>query len=210
MLASDLADLRGELQSVAALGVDLVHWDVMDGHFVPNLTFGPTVIDWARRDSPAGLQFDVHLMVERPEDYVEPLAKCGVWQFTFQAEATRFAPRLCRHLREHGLRPSIALNPQTPLGALDHLLELVDNVLVMTVDPGFGGQSFIDACWAKLEALGERRAKRELEFTIEVDGGVSLENVQSLAAYGVDIAVAGTAFFGAQDRAALVRAVGAL
>ena len=210
MLASDLANLRGELAGIAALGVDLVHWDVMDGHFVPNLTFGPTVIQWARKDCPDALQFDVHLMVERPEEYVEPLAAAGVWQFTFQAEATRYAPRLCRHVRDHGLRPSIALNPQTPLTALDHVLELVDNVLVMTVDPGFGGQSFIDACWAKLEALHALRLKRELGFTIQVDGGVSAENIKSLAAYGVDIVVAGTAFFGAADRAGLVKVVSGL
>jgi ribulose-phosphate 3-epimerase len=208
MLASDLADLRGELESTAHLGIDLVHWDIMDGHFVPNLTFGPPVIQWARKYS--SCDFDVHLMVEHPEDFVEPLAACKVWQLCFQIEATRFAPRLCRHIRSQGMRPSIALNPQTPLSTLDHVLELADNVLVMTVDPGFGGQSFIDACWAKLERLNEIRTRRQLGFTLQVDGGVTAENLQNLAAYGVDIAVAGTAFFGAADRAALLQRAASL
>jgi ribulose-phosphate 3-epimerase len=108
------------------------------------------------------------------------------------------------------MRPSIALNPQTPLSTLDHVLELADNVLVMTVDPGFGGQSFIDACWAKLERLNEIRTRRQLGFTLQVDGGVTAENLQNLAAYGVDIAVAGTAFFGAADRAALLQRAASL
>jgi ribulose-phosphate 3-epimerase len=204
MLASDLADLRGELAGLAASGADVLHWDVMDGHFVPNLTFGPQLIRQARRYSE--LEFDVHLMVERPEDYVAPLAGCGVGLLSFQVEATRFAPRLCRLMREHGLRPSAALCPQTPLASLDHVLELVDNVLVMTVDPGFGGQAFIAASWAKLALLRDLRSSRGLAFTIEVDGGVNADNLAQLAAHGVDIAVAGTAYFGAADRTGLVAA----
>lgn len=193
MLASDLADLRGELSGLAADGADLVHWDVMDGHFVPNLTFGPPLIRLARRHSQ--LEFDVHLMVERPEEYIEPLADCGAGLLSFQVEATRFALRLCALIRQHGMRPSAALNPQTPLSSLDHILELLDNVLVMTVDPGFGGQSFIEASWAKLEALAALRTRRGLDFTIEVDGGVGPGNIVRLRDCGVDIAVAGTAWF---------------
>jgi ribulose-phosphate 3-epimerase len=204
MLASDLADLRGELAGLAASGVELVHWDVMDGHFVPNLTFGPPLVKLARRCS--ALEFDVHLMVEQPEDYVAPLAECGVGLLSFQVEATRFAPRLCGLIRQHGMRPSAALCPQTPLASLDHILELVDNVLVMTVDPGFGGQPFIEASWAKLAALRDLRERRGLRFTIEVDGGVGPGNLARLAEHGVDIAVAGTAYFGAEDRAGLVQA----
>jgi ribulose-phosphate 3-epimerase len=204
MLASNLADISGELQGIAASGVNIVHWDVMDGHFVPNLTFGPGLIRLARQA--CTLEFDVHLMVERPEDFVGPLAECGIGLCSFQVEATRFAPRLCRLIREHGMRPSAALNPQTPLASLDHIIELVDNVLIMTVDPGFGGQAFIEASWSKLAALRDLRAARGLGFTIEADGGVGPGSLARLAEHGVDIAVAGTAYFGAGDRAGLVQA----
>lgn len=202
MLASDLANLKLELEALARAGAELLHWDVMDGHFVPNLTFGPGLIRLARNYS--SMAFDVHLMVERPEDYLEQLADCGVGLCSFQVEAVRFAPRLCRLLREHGLRPSAALNPQTPLGSLDHILDLLDNVLIMTVDPGFGGQSFIEASWSKLEALQGLREQRGLQFTIQVDGGVNAASLKRLAAAGVDIAVAGTAYFSAADPAALL------
>jgi ribulose-phosphate 3-epimerase len=208
MLASDLADLRAELDGIAALGVDMVHWDIMDGHFVPNLTFGPPLIAWARKHSQ--LAFDVHLMVERPEDYIEPLAQAKVAQVSFQYEAERYSPRLCGLIRSQGMQPSVALNPQTPLSALDHLLEVVDNVLIMTVDPGFGGQKFIESCWGKLEALAVIRSKRGLPFTVEVDGGVSADNLARLAGCGVDLAVAGTAFFASPDRTTLLAQVSAL
>jgi ribulose-phosphate 3-epimerase len=208
MLASDLANVQAELQAIAALGVEMVHWDVMDGHFVPNLTFGPLFIARARKHSQ--LAFDVHLMVERPEDYIGGLADASAQQVSFQYEAERYSARLCDFIRRKGMRPSIALNPQTPLSVLDHVLELVDNVLIMTVDPGFGGQQFIDACWAKLEALAGLRQQRGLGFTIEVDGGVGPGNLQRLASCGVDLAVAGTAYFGASDRAALLAQAAAL
>jgi ribulose-phosphate 3-epimerase len=208
MLASNLANLAAELEGIAALGVEQVHWDIMDGHFVPNLTFGPPLLAWARQNSALG--FDVHLMVERPADYIEPLAEAKVQQVSFQYEAERYSPRLCGLIRNHGMQPSVALNPQTPVTVLEHVLELVDNVLVMTVDPGFGGQPFIDSCWAKLAGLAAMREQRGLGFTIQVDGGVGPQNLQRLAACGVDLAVAGTAYFAAADRAALLARVVAL
>jgi ribulose-phosphate 3-epimerase len=198
MLASNLADLRGELAGLENSGLRLVHWDVMDGHFVPNLTFGPPVIRLARQHSSLG--FDVHLMVENPAEYVRPLSGCGVELLSFQIEATRYAPRLCGLIREQGMQPSIALNPQTPLDSLDYVLGLVDNVLIMTVDPGFGGQSFIEASWVKISALMQKRDQLGLKFTIQVDGGVCSANLPSLKQAGVDIAVAGTAWFGTDDK----------
>jgi ribulose-phosphate 3-epimerase len=177
----------------------------MDGHFVPSLTFGPSVIAPCR--AACRLPFDVHLMVMEPGDYIKPLAEIGVATVTFQVEATRFAPRLVNLIRQHGMAPSVALNPQTPLDALGEILSLVDNVLVMSVDPGFYGQPFIEGTWGKLERLASARRNHGLSFTIQVDGGVNADNAARLAGLGVDIVVAGKAYFTAPDRAAFVRLI---
>jgi ribulose-phosphate 3-epimerase len=198
ILACDLANIASELRSAEESGADSIHWDVMDGHFVPNLSFGVPVIQRCRAQTQ--LLFDVHLMVTNPQDYVAPLVGLA-GMVSFQIEATNFAPRLCGLIREQGLAPSVVLNPQTPLSALDEVLELVSNVLIMTVDPGFGGQRFIEAAWSKLERLDGLRSYRGLGFTIQVDGGVNADNLTRLASVGVDNVVAGTAFFGAPNRA---------
>jgi ribulose-phosphate 3-epimerase len=205
ILAGDLANVATELAALEAAGCDSVHWDVMDGHFVPNLTFGIPVIRAARTHT--ALPFDVHLMVTNPEDYVPQLGGLGVTLVSFQIEVTSFAPRLCTLIRQQGFRASVAFNPQTPLSALDHVLEDVGNVLFMSIDPGFAGQPFLPQMWDKLERLGKMRQQRGLSFEIEVDGGVNAENLARLAGLGVDNVVAGKAYFTAHDKAEFARLV---
>jgi len=197
VLAGNLADLKNCLQLVEQSGCDYVHFDVMDGHFVPNLTYGAQLIKDARAHT--SLPFDVHLMVTNPADYVAQLAGLDIQILSFHIEAVRFAPRLIRLIREHGMRPSVALNPQTPLTNIEHVLPLVGNVLVMSVDPGFAGQDFIEPVYSKIEGLSDYRDEHELVFTIQVDGGVNEGNADELAEIGVDIVVAGKAFFSCDD-----------
>jgi ribulose-phosphate 3-epimerase len=205
ILAGDLAAVGGELRAMEQAGCDAVHWDVMDGHFVPNLTFGVPVIRAARPHT--ALPFDVHLMVTDPAEYVPHLQGLGLSYLSFQVETTHFAPRLCTLIRDSGMLPSVVLNPQTPLTVLDELLELVDNVLLMSVDPGFFGQEFIERTYSRIERLATMRAARGLKFLLQVDGGVSADNVGRLAALGVDHVVVGKAYFSAADKADFVQLV---
>lgn len=205
ILAADLANVGAELAAMEAAGCDSVHWDVMDGHFVPNLTFGVPLIRAGRPHT--SLPFDVHLMVTDPVPYVHQLSGLGVTLLSFQLETTHFAPRLFELIREHGMNPSVVLNPQTPLGTLDEVLNLVDNVLLMSVDPGFAGQEFISAVYGKIERLAGLRSHRGLSFEIQVDGGVNSDNLSRLAGLGVDNVVAGKAYFSAPDRAEFARQV---
>lgn len=208
ILAGDLADLRACLREVEEAGSDFVHFDVMDGHFVPNLTFGVSLIKQARKYSK--LPFDVHLMVTGPVFYVPQLADLGVEWLSFHIEAVQFAPRLISLIREHGMRPVVALNPQTPLTVIEHVLPLVGGVLMMSVDPGFAGQQFIEPVYAKIENLADYREEHGLVFNIEVDGGVTEGNLSELANIGVDIVVAGKAFFTAEDKHGFATKVHAL
>ncbi|MCB1219570.1 MAG: ribulose-phosphate 3-epimerase [Planctomycetales bacterium] len=208
VLASDLADIQSGLRLMEQTGCDMVHWDVMDGHFVPNLTFGPGTIRWGRNH--CDLPFDVHLMVTDPMMYLPLLTDVGVEMVSFQIEVTNFAPRLISLMRELGFRPSVAINPQTSLVAVEEILDLVDNVLVMSVDPGFGGQEFMSSTFAKLEKLIEFRESQSLVFSIQVDGGVNLNNASELAATGVDSVVTGSSFFRADDHAAFVKRIRSL
>ncbi|MCB1186074.1 ribulose-phosphate 3-epimerase [bacterium] len=208
VLASDLADIQSGLRLMEQTGCDMVHWDVMDGHFVPNLTFGPGTIRWGRNH--CDLPFDVHLMVTDPMMYLPLLTDVGVEMVTFQIEVTNFAPRLISLMRELGFRPSVAINPQTSLVAVEEILDLVDNVLVMSVDPGYGGQEFMSSTFAKLEKLIDFRESQSLVFSIQVDGGVNLNNASELAATGVDSVVTGSSFFRAEDHAAFVQRIRSL
>ncbi len=194
LLSADFSRLGEELAALEAAGLAWAHLDVMDGLFVPNITFGPPVIAALRRRS--RLYFDTHLMIERPERYLADFREAGADLICVHAEATVHLERAVAEIRRLGAAPAVALNPATPLCAVDYLLPQLDMVLVMSVNPGFGGQSFIPFCLDKVRELAARRRERGLSFRIQVDGGVSLDNTAALVTAGADVLVSGSAFFG--------------
>ncbi len=197
ILSADPLALGREIEGIEAS--DFIHVDVMDGVWVPHLTFGPDIVAAARRAS--DLPVDCHLMVVDPAPIALQAAEAGARYVSFHIEACPLAHRLARELRARGARPAIALNPATPVSALEEIVEYVDMVVVMGVEPGFSGQAFIPRTIEKVRALAELRDARDLDFLIEVDGGVSLGNAGSLAEAGADVLVAGSFVFGAEDRA---------
>lgn len=203
VLSADLLSLGDELASVAT--ADALHFDVMDGHFVPNLSFGPDVLRALRHGS--GLPVDCHLMVSNPDEVVGAYLAAGAASVTFHVEAATHANRLCQQIHEAGARACAALNPATPVGAVEELLACVDMVLVMTVNPGFGGQSLVGGSYAKLARLRTLMDAVGAHPQVEVDGGVTAGNARRLAAAGADVLVAGSAVFKAADRAAAIAAI---
>jgi ribulose-phosphate 3-epimerase len=205
VLSADLGRLREEIAAVEAGGADWIHVDVMDGHFVPNLTFGAPLLYALRRLT--DLPLDVHLMVQHPEHYIAPFADAGASVFTFHPEATVHAQRDLAEVRKRGMLAGLALNPASPLGLLDEVLDDLDLVLLMTVNPGFSGQVYIPASTEKIRRCRALLDRHESRAALEVDGGITMENIGTAWEAGADTFVAGSAVFGAP---AVADAVGTL
>lgn len=204
ILSADFARLGAEVDAVLEAGADLIHFDVMDNHYVPNLTVGPLVCQALRKYGVAA-PIDVHLMVSPVDRVVPDFAAAGATFITFHPEATEHIDRTIALIREHGCRPGLVFNPATPLDYLDYTLELLDMVLIMSVNPGFGGQQFIPTSLRKLGDARARIAAAGREVRLEVDGGIRTDNIRAAAAAGADTFVAGSAIFGSADYAATVQ-----
>ncbi len=206
ILSADFARLGEEVDAVVGAGADLIHFDVMDNHYVPNLTIGPPVCA-ALHKRGVKVPIDVHLMVRPVDALVPQFAQAGAGFITFHPEASEHVDRTIGLIREHGCRPGLALNPATPLDWLDYTLEKLDLVLVMSVNPGFGGQQFIPGALRKLEQVRRRIETSGRAVRLEVDGGVKIKNIQACARAGADTFVAGSAIFGSPDYTATLRAM---
>ncbi|KRO18591.1 ribulose-phosphate 3-epimerase [Lacticaseibacillus saniviri] len=202
ILSADFANLERDIQVVEKGGADLLHVDVMDGHFVPNLTFGPSMVEAIRPVT--SLPLDVHLMVSDPEMWIPAFAKAGADTMLVHVEATPHIHRAMQLIRSHQVKAGVVINPGTPVSLIEPILPIVDQVLVMTVNPGFGGQKFLPEMADKVADLAEMRAATGLDFKIEVDGGVSDQTIEVVAKAGADIAVAGSYVYQAADPAAQI------
>ena len=208
LLASDHAALGKSADAVAKLGLKWLHLDIMDGHFVPNLSFGPQVLADLR--PLCSLFFDTHLMLSEPQKFIDPFAKAGASRITIHIEPSYDHAAALQAIRAHGCKAGIALNPGTPAQAIEPFLTQVDLVLVMTVQPGFGGQAFREDMLAKMAQVDRWRTERALDIRIEVDGGIEQANAARCRASGADTFVAGTSFFASRDRAAFAASFAAL
>jgi len=206
ILSADFARLGEEVDAVLAAGADIVHFDVMDNHYVPNLTIGPLVCEALRKHGVTA-PIDVHLMVEPVDRIVPDFAKAGATYISFHPEASRHVDRTIGLIRESGARPGLVFNPATPLDWLDYTLGKIDLVLLMSVNPGFGGQGFIPSALGKLAEARRRIDASGREVRLEIDGGVKVDNIGDIAAAGADTFVAGSAIFGSKDYKATVAAM---
>jgi ribulose-phosphate 3-epimerase len=197
ILSADFAHLATQVQAAAEGGAAVIHVDVMDGHFVPNITIGPPVVRSLRKTT--GLPLDCHLMIENADQYIPDFTDAGADWISVHQEACRHLNRTLHLIRDHGARAGVVINPATPVETLSEVLDIVDYVLVMSVNPGFGGQRFIPGSVHKIRKLSELRAQRGLSYRIEVDGGVALDTVTEVVRAGAEILVAGNAVFGKGD-----------
>ncbi|MFQ6057852.1 MAG: ribulose-phosphate 3-epimerase [Anaerolineae bacterium] len=195
ILSADFARLGEQVAEAEAAGADYIHIDVMDGHFVPNITVGPLVVEAVRRVT--RLPLDVHLMIEAPERYLARFAQAGADIITVHVEASSHLHRTVEQIRELGGKAGVSLNPATPLSSLEEILEYVDLILLMTVNPGFGGQAFIESMLPKIERLRGMLTERGLDVELEVDGGINAQTAPKVVAAGANVLVAGEAIFGA-------------
>jgi len=199
ILSADFSRLGEEIRAVAAAGADYIHIAVMDGHFVPNITIGPLVVEAARRVTDVPL--DVHLMIENADAYIDAFARAGSAILTVHAETGYHLQRTLRTIRDRGMKAGVSLNPATPLSAIECVLDDVDMILIMTVNPGFGGQQFIPAMLHKIRRLRDMLDSLEYDIAIEVDGGIVVENIQEVCAAGADMFVSGSGIFKTPDYA---------
>ena len=203
ILAANFARLGDEIRVVEQAGAEVIHVDVMDGHFVPNISIGIPVVESLRKAT--RLPLDVHLMIERPEEYIERFVRAGATRVLVHEEATVHLDRALAMIREHGAEAGAVINPATPVAMLGEVLDKVDTVLVMSVNPGFGGQKFIRGALEKIRQLNQWRTRYNASFRIEVDGGVDLGNIAELAQAGTNTFVAGSSIFHASDPAGATR-----
>jgi len=206
ILSADFARLGEEVRAVIEAGADSIHFDVMDNHYVPNLTIGPQVCEALRKHGITA-PIDVHLMVKPVDRIVPDFAKAGATWISFHPEASEHVDRTVELIREHGCRPGLVFNPATPLNWLDHLIDKVDMILLMSVNPGFGGQKFIGSALTKLQQVRKRIDASGRQIRLEIDGGVKVDNIREIARAGADTFVAGSAIFGAKDYKATITAM---
>lgn len=205
ILSADFSRLGEDVQAVDRAGADYIHIDVMDGHFVPNITIGPLVVEALRKVTSKPL--DVHLMIENPDLYIADFARAGADIITVHQEAVPHLHRTVQLIKSLGKKAGVSLNPATPVETLDIILDELDLVLIMSVNPGFGGQSFIPSALDKIRALRQRITERGLSTELEVDGGVKIDNIREVVAAGADVLVAGSAVFNTENYAATITAL---
>ncbi len=203
ILAADFSKLGDEIKKVEKAGADIIHIDVMDGHFVPNITMGPSIVKALR--SVTGLMFDVHLMIENPAEYIDRFIDAGADIISVHVEVTKNLDKVIQSIKQKGKRAAVALNPATPLSSIDCILQDIDMVLLMTVNPGFGGQTYLDSVTEKIRELKAMIKERKLKVEIEIDGGVDLGNIERAAEAGANIFVAGTTIFNAVNTSEIIK-----